>query len=299
MDEAAVPRHVRLMNFLVISFVWTIILCSFPYPSQAGQGTIRISVSPSPNITASAKFSETSGNKILEAGETGRIIISVRNSGHGTAERVQASITSNRNVAGMRYDRIVDFGTLSRGESATRESIIRTTGSLSSENVTFTIQVRDARRKDSATDAVSFKTVAAPKPAKSAVLELPKLTIADTGIADKSCNLKIEAGESVDVTVRVQNIGKGIAEKVKTKIIPGEKVSFPDKSRTEFDIGNLDPGSYRDIKFTFFSDRALRVGDKIPIEVRVTERRAQFSVSEDLGFSVDCRVKSDRFMKSL
>jgi len=289
----------RMIPFLIILFSCSCLLFVCTHSLNAGQGTIRISVSASPNITASAKFSETSGNKVLEAGETGRIIISVRNTGHGTAEGVQASITPNKNVSGMRYDRTVDFGTLKPGEGETRECIIRTTDSLDSESVKFTVKVRDAQRKDSASDSVLFKTVASPKPEKKVVLKLPKLVIADMGIADKSCNLKIEAGESVDVTVRVQNIGEGAAEKVQTRIIPGEHVSLSDKGKTTFDIGNLDPGSYRDVRFTFSSDKGLDSGDRIPIEVKVTERRAQFAVSEDLGFSVNCRVKSDRFMKSM
>jgi len=268
-----------------------------PGTLYAGHGSIKISVTPAPVLSVYAKFSEPSGNGILDAGEKGKIVISAKNKGFVAAKNVRASVRANKNVKGLNFDRTVNFGTMEKGESTTRELTLRSAGNLDSETVTVSITITDARKTASDSASITFKTRESSKPVVTTTAH-PKLVIADSGIADQSCNLKIESGESVDVTVRVQNIGKGPAEGVKVLVNLGNHVKLGEKSKKEFDIGSLKAGSYKDILFNFSTDKSLHSGDKIPIEIKVTERRAQFTVTEDLGFTVDGRAKSVRFLKS-
>jgi hypothetical protein len=63
------------------SFIVATMLLLTAY-AQADEGTFRLKVAPvPPNLTASIQFTEPSGNNILDADETGKLIITLQNRG--------------------------------------------------------------------------------------------------------------------------------------------------------------------------------------------------------------------------
>ncbi|MCX8111558.1 MAG: hypothetical protein N3D15_09985, partial [Syntrophorhabdaceae bacterium] len=84
--------------------IFSLLLISllFPLIVMAGKGQFKVNVFPlPPNLTAHVSFSEPSGNNILDAEETGKLTITIENSGKGDAFDVKADITVDKALKGL------------------------------------------------------------------------------------------------------------------------------------------------------------------------------------------------------
>ncbi|MCH7520890.1 MAG: caspase family protein, partial [Candidatus Marinimicrobia bacterium] len=117
----------------------------------------------------------------------------------------------------------------------------------------------------------------------------PELAVADVGVDEPSGNGMIEAGEVVTVMVRVQNRGQGTAEETKARVNIGKNVFTAAGSATEFDLGTLSPGTFRDIEFQIYTNRRAK---DIPVTVTLTERHGKYGLADaplDLPFNQPVR----------
>jgi hypothetical protein len=105
-------------------------------------------------------------------------------------------------------------------------------------------------------------------------LQAPELYIADIGIDDFSGNNKIEPGEPVEVTVRVHNRGQGKAKGVVADIKRGEGVFFASETSGSFNLGDMDSGAYKDVKFNILTNKTT---SKLDVKLDLKESRSQFS----------------------
>jgi hypothetical protein len=76
-----------MVKRMILTLVGVVLLSA---PAFADRGKAKISVFPlPPQLSATIQFYEPSGNNILDADETGKLIIVVQNSGRGDAFDVQ------------------------------------------------------------------------------------------------------------------------------------------------------------------------------------------------------------------
>lgn len=251
--------------------------------AAAEKGRLRVFVSPMPpNLTASVQFSEPSGNNILDAGETGRLVIILQNRGQGDGFDCRAEVTIQPRIKGLAFERSVLIGTVPAGGTVKKEIALLTAEDLPTSGVSFSVEIREANGFDPLPMKLSFQTRAfAP----------PELVVADLGLNDQSGNGRVEPMEIVELTVRVQNIGQGDARDVFADVKLGRNVFVAGDSPTRFELGALPSGKFKDFKFSFYTNNRIGGGEKIPVAVTLGEARPRFTTEKALALVMNAPQK--------
>ncbi|NWF53568.1 MAG: caspase family protein [Syntrophaceae bacterium] len=231
-----------------------------------------------PNLTAVVNFSEPSGNNILDAEETGKLILTLKNDGRGDAFDVRAEISVDKGIQGLRFEKNVLLGTIPAGKSVAWEIPVRADEGIPTADLRFTIDIKEANGFDPDPVRIVFKT-------KS--FEPPRLVLADMGIEDQNKNSRVEPMEIVEVTARIQNVGHGDARAVSVDLEIGPNVFLAGEAVTRFDLGSLPSGKFKDVKFAFYTNRRIPDGEKIPISLKINEARPQFRVAKGLDLRMN------------
>ena len=246
-----------------------------------------------PDLNASLSFNEPSGNNLLDAGEKGTIIVRLENTGMGDAHGLIIDWTlqsENLNVTiGNSEAKLLPYEELlCAGESVTREISVSANLDVGTNTIKIKFEVTEANGFDLYPPAnITFNTKA---------LIPPELTVVDVRIDDQSGNKQIEPREIVDIIARIQNKGQGEARRVNAKVHLGENVFLAPESQTEFELGNLDPGEYKDVTFTVFTNNRAT---GVPVNMQISEARGSYDVSEklDLAFNKPQKTAADFVVK--
>lgn len=253
---------------------FTIILMLAAFASYAAEGTFRVKVSPvPPNLSASVAFTEPSGNKILDADETGKLIATVTNSGKGDAFDVKGEIKAAGKISGLEFDSDILIGTVPAGQTVKKEIALKATEDIPTASISLNVELKEANGFDPNPMKVSFKTKA---------FEPPRLVVADVGVADQKGSGRIEPGGVVDLTVRVQNMGHGDARLAVADVQIGKNVFIAADSAARVELGNIPSGRFKDFKFSFYTNNRIGNGEKIPITIILNEARPRFKVDYPL-----------------
>jgi len=229
-----------------------------------------------PNLSVQLAFSEPSGDDRLDAEETAELVVTVKNKGQGSAFGVEilCNLTGSRQI---QHPKSAYIGEIPPNSSKTKRLKFKASENVSSGEVSVTLQFKESNNFEPNDQIISFETEA---------LIPPKLEIVDIGVDDWSGNAKIESGETVAITVRVQNLGNGSADEVEVKINKESRnIYFFGESQERFNLGNLQPGKYKDVSFEMVSNKKAKA---MPISVTVTESRGRYGVSNhalDLAFN--------------
>jgi len=252
-------------------------------PIFAASGTFKVNVFPvPPNLAATVKFSEPSGNNILDAQETGKLIVTVTNNGKGDAYDVKAELSTAKPMKGLSFDNQVSIGTIPPNKVMTVEIPLKAAEGIETDDASFKIEIKEANGFDAGTLKIAFKV-------KS--FEPPKLTVADIGIDDQNGNSRVEPMEIIELTARIQNVGYGDAREVSADVQLGENVFIAGDGSTHFDLGSLQAGKHKDIKFMFYTNKRIANGEKIPITIKMNEARPQFGSARALELVMNAQEK--------
>jgi hypothetical protein len=250
----------------IVFFFFAILLSTIPL--HAERGSFKMSVAPvPPNLSAQIAFTEPSGNKILDADETGTLIVILQNRGKGDAFDVRAEIKSSGKTGGLEFDRDILIGAVPAGGTVKKEIALKAAEDIATSNISLTVDIREANGFDPNPMKVSFKTKA---------FEPPKLVVADVGVNDQNGNGRVEPMEMVEMKVRVQNVGHGDARAVSADVEVGQNVFLAGDAKNHFDLGAIPTGKYRDFKFMFYTNNRIAGGEKIPITINLNEARPRF-----------------------
>ena len=256
-----------------------VVIMLFAATVLAEQTQLRVKVSPvPPNLSAQAAFVEPSGNRILDAEETGTLVLTIQNRGKGDAFDVRVEIKATGKTDGLTFERNVLIGTIPAGQTVKKEITLAASEDIPTASISLTVDIREANGFDPDPMKVSFKTRA---------FEPPKLVVADMRINDQNGNGRVEPMEMVEMTVRVQNAGHGDARSVSADVQLGQNVFLAGDARTHFDLGGIGSGKYRDFKFMFYTNKRIAGGEKIPIAVSLNEVRPKFNSRRDLALTMN------------
>lgn len=270
-----------LKNILSTVFLGCLIILAST--TQAAKGKVSIAVSPvPPALTMSIKFIEPSGNHILDAEESGKLVLTVRNSGRGDAFDCKAHIDTAKKISGLDFERVVALGTIPAGETLVKEMAVRADEAIPTDQAAFTIAVKEGNGFDPPPVKLAFRTKAFAE---------PKLIVADMGINDASHNGRIEPMEMVELTCRIQNIGQGDARGVVADVRAGSNVFIGGDGQTHFEIGPLSSGQFKDFKFMFYTNSRIENGGKIPLTVSLTEAHPRFNSEKALALVMNAPQK--------
>ncbi|MBU0675815.1 MAG: caspase family protein [Proteobacteria bacterium] len=238
---------------------------------------VKAQISKYPAILAmQVNLTDYNSNGVLEAGEAGSLRVTVTNSGKGGGQKLTVTPVIESPLPGLKLAQAMTIEAIPPGESRTLDfSITTEETSLPTDKLIIRINAVEKNGFDPDPMIIAMATKA---------FDPPLLKVADIGIADQSENGQIEPMEIVEITARIQNIGLGDARNVKARVMIGEDVFLAGDTRTEYDLGTLPAGAYKDIAFSIYTSKRA-IG--IPVSVSLTEERAQFNVDRplDLAFN--------------
>ncbi len=244
-----------------------------------------------PALSAAVTFSEPSGDSLLAANEEAALQVILTNSGKGSAYGIEVTLRLSKgdfsgrkgdaaggkggalrraqgDISGLSFPSSRYIGEIPPGKTRQVAIPLKAGIGLPSGTATITCTFSEANGFEPDPIEITFDTRA---------YQPPELVIADVGIDDASGNGMIEAGEVVTVMVRVQNLGRGAAEKAEAEVKMGENVFFAEGSTAQFDLGTLPPGAFKDLQFQLYTNRRAR---EIAVTMSLIERHGKYGLAD-------------------
>jgi len=236
------------------------------YSKQSRSKKISIRKTPKypPFLEAKVRFNEPSGNKILDAEETGRLEVTVKNSGKGESNGIALNI-SLRNDQWISFSKVHEIGDIKPGKQKTITIPIKADFKIDSKTVNMNFNFSEKNGFEPDPTRLTFQTKA---------FVVPELVLVDgLDIEDGNNNGMVESGELVTITAAIQNIGQGIANGVNVFLTKGENVFFGGDSKTNFSLGKLEPGALKRFTFDAYTNKRA---DAILIYASISESKGKF-----------------------
>jgi hypothetical protein len=216
-------------------------------------------------LVASLEFREPSGNRALDGGETGAIVVQLQNRGPGVAQDVRVGLALDSSTSAIVTTGTQALARLDAGVTARIEIPVSATPDATDGNATLRLSVTEANGFDLETARRLTIPVRAARP--------PKLELAGFKADDQSGDGRISAREVVDVTVRVWNAGAGVARDVRATLTTGEGTFLAEESARQLTLGTIGAGEHRDLSFVTYTNSRAR---DARIVVTLTEATGKF-----------------------
>jgi len=187
------------------------------------------------SLSATAEFSEPSGNGYLDAGEKGTINVTVANSGGTAAKNVVARLSAEGSTPGLVLTDRVTIGEIASNASGTGMIEVTALGTVQTGLLKFTVEVVADNNVKAEPKSLSFSTLAAAAPATLAVT---------VEFSEPSGNKLLDAGEKGTIKVTVSNTGGSTAKNVLAKLSSAATAVGIDFSKS-VTIGDVAPSSTR------------------------------------------------------
>jgi hypothetical protein len=257
----------KIIFFILAVFSSTIVF------SQSGESefkevTINSKKSTPPELTLSVKFFDSNANQALDAGEEGKFVIKIKNTGQFDAEDLKISVQNLSNSNTITLDTYpTNLGKLSPDSEKNLDIFFKGDDMITAGSHEFEITVteKDGYNPEPQKITINSREKAAPLLAISDF----EFTTPDGG--------KIENGQPVELHLILQNNGDGKANDILVKFeTPSNLITSGSK---EFAFMSLDPGKKQDLKYVFIPDEAF-TGNEISIKVDVTEKTKRYGASK-------------------
>lgn len=214
-------------------------------------------------------FTETNANKVIDAGESFSIEVSVRNSGMGDAHNVKLMLSENSGMDRFfEGNREIDAGIIKAGETQnfTFRYTLSETAPTAPANITVYTLEENGMDADPSSLLVNIQEMAR-----------PRLQIADHQYMSAR-GTSITLGDRGQLTIALQNVGRLPAKNTKitfecpTNIIPTDEI--------EIAIDSIKPGEVVPLTFDFLVNKRFAL-DSIPIGVKISEG-STFALVQDV-----------------
>lgn len=248
-------------------------------------------------LAMEVQFSEPSGNNMIDANETGRLLVSMENRGQGQARGIDVwatpdstlpkgltvgpqedTLTRHSPAPGEGSQLVAQFESLPPSKAEEVEIPLQADGSIPDREVSVTVHVTEKNGFGPGSPVqVRFPTRAFRPPA----LVLAGHAVDGSGMDDG----RIGPSEIVDVQMRIQNEGLGPADGVAVEVEKGSpNVFFTASSDRSFEVGPLGPSEKKDISVQVYANNRA---EAIPLVVQMKEHREEFSARDTLRLDLD------------
>ena len=214
-------------------------------------------------------FTETNANKVIDAGESFSIEVSVRNSGLGDAHNVKLMLSENSGMDRFfEGTREIDAGIIKAGETQnfTFRYTLSETAPTAEANITVYTLEESGMDADPSSLIVNIQEMAR-----------PRLLIADHQYMSAR-GTSITLGDRGQLIVALQNVGRLPAKNTRitfecpTNIIATDEI--------EIAIDSIQPGEVVPLTFDFLVNKRFSL-DSIPIGVKISEG-STFAIVQDV-----------------
>ena len=242
---------------------------------------------------------EPSGNKSLDAMEKGTITFDLLNKGKGYASNMKVTATSLTFGKNIDYIDTIILKELDSKSSETINIPISADKNVKTENREFKIDITEHFGFDADPAVISFTTTAF----VPSDLQIEKIIVDDDEDGDSYGNGNgiIEPGESIEVVVRLKNLGGGIARNVKATVVLSEinnNLTYPDEG-TVYNLGSIASGESKGMSFYFFTNKRYDKS-KLPISIHLRGPIGFKDKTIDLGLMIAQKgTNSERKMETV
>ncbi len=237
-------------------------------------------VSAPPSLAVSDPvFTDTDGDNRLSAGEHAIIQFTIENNGAGVAQVVTVKGDTQSEIAGLS----AQVGNIQPGESRSISLAISGKESLKDGRAEITLNIKES---------MGFHADPVELIIPTRAYRPPEIVVHDVGVDDPQGRGVITPGQVVDITVRLLNVGEGTAEDATVNIEVGNNLFLAVNTDRRKQIGTIEPGAYRDISFSAFSNREA---DAFPVTLSLSERTGKHGLQPtDLGLTLHTPQRTAR-----
>jgi hypothetical protein len=228
------------------------------------------------NLDASVSFREPSGNGALDGGETGSIIVDLRNRGPGSANDVRVTGRPDSASGTITLGAVAPVPRLDAHSAARVE--LPVSAALSSPDGRVSVTIGATEANGFGLDVPLRLTI----PVREA--RPPRLELAGVHVDDQSGDGRVSARELADVTVRVWNAGSGTARDAHATIATGDDTFLVEDRARQLTLGTMAPGEHRDLSFSFYTNTRAR---DVRVIISLTESTGRFGATLTVPFSID------------
>ncbi len=246
-----------------------------------------------PYLSSTALFSDANGDNLLSAGESGKITLTIKNTGKGPAQGVNAKFTITAGSLGM-YVGMPSYyiGEIPAGTEKTISTTIDATDDVIDQKVSLKAEATEKNGFGADAVTINFNSKASDPP----LLTINKYVIRDDGSGQSQGNGDgvIQKKETIEITVFIANGGKGTAGNVKTVLKSTDQSIMV--SQSSADLGEIKPGEIKKGVFVFavsgnYNDAIG--GSSLPLALDINEKRTKFNRTENMNLSLGTDYKKE------
>lgn len=277
----------RHITFLLIFVFTTIGLCQSKLEDASRSQRLNMIYQP-PDLVMSTRFSDEDGSQAIDSDERCTLTLNVENHGKGKAYNLAMKVEGRLPDYVTINKTSVNIGLLAPGKSQAVQFVLTGGADVRDGKFDLIFRLNEKFDKVPAPLQISIET-REPIP--------PELDIVDFSVTDDMSGLaygngdgKPAKGETIEVTLLVQNIGQGDAFGVAANVVLGG--SLVQMSRMEHNLGDLRAGDSRDVKVAFSIPEDYRGRNDLPFEVKLTEQKKRYGTSKSLPLELNTSTGS-------
>jgi len=220
-----------------------------------------------PNLYAQIEFNDENGDGILEAGETARVHLILRNEGQGPAQRVRITLEDDLTDPALSATAQSIRAIGSKGKSQAT-IILRAEMGVRTAQHRMRVRVREYYGYDMDPVYLVLKTKAISPPAITfSGLELEE---GGPGTAAITVDGKLSLGESAVLKIYLQNTGLGLARGISYQVQTTDPNIFLDNAAGI--LGDFKPGEVRTIRLGISPNKRVVASGALPVYLTIRDR---------------------------
>jgi len=242
---------------------------------------VKKSIKGPPNLYVEVDFSEPSNDGYLDAGEIGKIILTVINDGQGEAISLEPNISLFLSNPEISIDQFDTISILKWGSSESTIALISASELVKTDSIHLEINISEKNGFD--LDPPSRLTI----PTKA--VNPPELVLADVAIINElNNNGRIEPREVVDALAIFHNRGQGVAKDVRISVLYGESI-FNTSEQEAINVGDILPNERKEFLFSFFASPKAK--EDLPIDLNIRDYSGNYDKTFSAGLSLNKTFK--------
>jgi len=227
-------------------------------------------------LISDVKFYEPSGNKILDAFESGKISLVARNDGKGPAKDVKLQVAFSDKahaISGLTFNETTNLGTMQPGEERKIEVDITAQENVPTASVELKAVLVEGNGLDSSPTILAFST---------GKLIPPRFEVTRIEIEDPDGKRVLGKGKQTRINLIVQNAGAGEARNVEARMdIDNEDIKLYSEGMVK--LGTINPGETKRAAFDIVVSNRYKGDKTLPVKFTVKESTDRFTIKPDIA----------------
>ncbi|NCA80565.1 MAG: hypothetical protein EOM76_10345 [Sphingobacteriia bacterium] len=235
-------------------------------------------------IPGSVQFVESTGNNAIDANETCKIRLQVKNSGTGDGYGCVANITATGETAGLRYDGNKTLPIIKVGETQTVEIPVSAGMATTNGTVNFSVQIDEPNGFGTDPQYLTVNTKA---------FEAPLLRVVDYTVTGANSGV-LAKKQPFDLQLLLQNTQYGKAEDVKVEVTLPNGV-FLTEGNVLTNYATLAAGDKKSLVYSLIVNNNY-AATKIPVQVRISEKYGKYAESKTIDLQLNQTLASNKIV---